>query len=61
MRQEMLTQRAPFCIGAMAKKGHAESAFHACQNKVSTSACVPPARFSSTAVIRCGQLFGIEP
>ena len=21
MRQEMLTQRAPFCIGAMAKKG----------------------------------------
>ena len=28
MRHEMLTQRAPFCIGARdGKKGHAESAF----------------------------------
>ena len=27
MRHEMLTQRAPFCIGRDGKKGHAESAF----------------------------------
>ena len=27
MRHEMLIQSAPFCIGVMVKKGHAESAF----------------------------------
>ena len=27
MRHEMLTQRAPFCIGRDGKKKHAESAF----------------------------------
>ena len=56
----MLTQHAFFVL-AYGKKGHAESAFRdACRNKVSTSVCVPPARFSSTAVILCGQLFGIQ-
>ena len=37
MRHEMLTQRAPFCISVMAKKGHAESAFRdTCQLTRST-------------------------
>ena len=40
MRHELLTQRALFCIGVNAKKGHAESAFRdVCRT---SSVCVAP-------------------